>query len=494
MNKLSSATQIVGGKADVKVGDGFTLADYDGSNGWKLTKTDNNLPVPFTNFSEPLLSVIPLPLVGENPSLTVKYYGAPTGKNMYLSALLYDNCGNLINYAKVADTSANENGEATLQFKNALQRGTCGTVAFVYEQVNGDGDPDYFSNTSMTFRVLNMGDVTTKADGGETYLFTKTLKNSIISAKFYTQLPFSLGANATINEETVKNVTEKAGKTSMQIKLTYDGGAENKETARFEVILGDKLKDYDKTKRLAVFVPLAIEDAGESRELSLTKYDVYPAEYTETEDFGIVSFSLPEYAKYFESGKSLIVGIGELNGDAVFAGEADVDRNKLPESITGVTVIQREDVSIPKAEVIFEGASGVEIKKCLTTLEMTVQHDGGAKDEDTADFVIKLEKEITPDENSTLAALLPFKDISGYAAFRAKYDKNTKELTFSVPEYGKYFSMVDVKIVELNDGVKSAEGVKSAGENSSSSSSGCNVGLGALALFALAGLALRKKQ
>ena len=164
-----------------------------------------------------------------------------------------------------------------------------------------------------------------------------------------------------------------------------------------------------------MFVPSAIEDAGESREPSLsrqpilTKYDVYPAEYTETEDFGIVSFSLPEYAKYFESGKSLIVGIGELNGDAVFAGEADVDRNKLPESITGVTVIQREDVSIPKAEVIFEGASGVEIKKCLTTLEMTVQHDGGAKDEDTADFVIKLEKEITPDENSTLAALLPFK-------------------------------------------------------------------------------------
>ena len=162
--------------------------------------------------------------------------------------------------------------------------------------------------------------------------------------------------------------------------VEQSGGAEDKQTAKFKILLGNKIKDYNKNKRLAVLLPdkaeqaadaddsailMSDEDdfdtvittagepdvaistdnkivcngkaAGEARAavadgsgakigladggtLELTKYTAFKAEYEEDGDCGVISFSVPEYGKYFKNGTTGII-VAELNEDAKFDGE-----------------------------------------------------------------------------------------------------------------------------------------------------------------------------
>ena len=143
-------TALTGGKADVSVGDGFVLADYDGSKGWKLTMQDKSIAKPeITSFGDD----------GENISVT--YKNAATGNNTYLSALLYDEKGNLINYAKVADTSKSESGKAEIPCGNLSARNY--KIKFFCERVAGGSQNDYASEltgeysckSDAIFKTLN---------------------------------------------------------------------------------------------------------------------------------------------------------------------------------------------------------------------------------------------------------------------------------------------------------------------------------------------------
>ena len=365
-------TAPTGGKADVKVGDGFTLKDYDGSGGWKLTETDRSIPVPNAT-----LTALAHWTIAIGNIVTVKYSGVKTGENMYLSALLYDNNGNLINYAKVADTSTNGSGEAQLSFKNlSLPSWNC-KVAFVSEQVSGDDKPDRFSAPTAMYNVI-----LTSNDGleGKALLLpdSELPEQLKIKDEITQTLPVPVLSPEQITG--VSGLTEAVSKTRLGMTVEQSGGAEDKQTAKFKILLGNKIKDYNKNKRLAVLLPdkaeqaadaddsailMSDEDdfdtvittagepdvaistdnkivcngkaAGEARAavadgsgakigladggtLELTKYTAFKAEYEEDGDCGVISFSVPEYGKYFKNGTTGII-VAELNEDAKFDGE-----------------------------------------------------------------------------------------------------------------------------------------------------------------------------
>ncbi len=137
-------TAPTGGKADVKAGGGFTLADYDGSKGWKLTVTDKNIAKPeITSFEKVEEKII------------VEYRNAATGENMYLSALLYDQAGKLVNYAKVADTSKSGSGSAEIPTCN-LPAGNY-KIRFCCEKVNSGSQPDCVSELTAEYGMTTIG-------------------------------------------------------------------------------------------------------------------------------------------------------------------------------------------------------------------------------------------------------------------------------------------------------------------------------------------------
>ena len=125
------ASAAEGGKKTVNAGDGFAMADYDGSKGWKLTVKDTNIPTPAVT------------AVNNGKKLSVTYSGVQTGTNMYLSALLYNEAGKLINYTKVAKAETKGEGTVEILLEN-LQFGKY-KVKFCTEQANGDKQTDYAS-------------------------------------------------------------------------------------------------------------------------------------------------------------------------------------------------------------------------------------------------------------------------------------------------------------------------------------------------------------
>lgn len=81
-------------------------------------------------------------------ALNVAYNSASTGANHYVSAILVDADGNLVRYGKLADTSVNSSGLATLTFGNGglgggnIADGTYSLHIFS-EEVNGDKYLDF---------------------------------------------------------------------------------------------------------------------------------------------------------------------------------------------------------------------------------------------------------------------------------------------------------------------------------------------------------------
>ncbi|MBQ0055972.1 MAG: hypothetical protein KBS54_07540, partial [Synergistaceae bacterium] len=159
---LSAAT---GGKGNVNVGNGFTLADNT-TNEWKLTLLDAYSIANTGGIKKPTIAAGDVTFTKINPSdeaqtalasgktafdwdggdagMTINYSGATTGTNMYVSALLYDSTGtDMLNYAKIAetDTAVKATGTATTTLAN-LAEGTYKTT-FFSEQANGDCQTDY---------------------------------------------------------------------------------------------------------------------------------------------------------------------------------------------------------------------------------------------------------------------------------------------------------------------------------------------------------------
>ncbi len=142
------------GKENVNVGKGFVLADYDGKDGWKVTVQDKSI-------AKPEITSLITSFDNAGEKLVVEYSNAATGNNTYLSALLYNKKGKVINYAKAADTSKSGSGKAEIPCGN-LPAGNY-KIKFFCEHVNSGSQIDYASEltgeysfqSEKIFKTLN---------------------------------------------------------------------------------------------------------------------------------------------------------------------------------------------------------------------------------------------------------------------------------------------------------------------------------------------------
>ena len=180
-------------KSHVGVGTGFSLpTDYDGSMGWKMTLQNDNIAMPdgikvtqsYTGNRtpddlvvderlpfDPIISDVPgsLPKANRNvldltdgltatytDDIKITYNNAPTdGTANYVSAILTDLDGNLLNYAKIS----NQNSEKNLPFDMSNLADGSYKMRIFAEQTNGDYMTDYASPLSEEF-VIGKGRVT----------------------------------------------------------------------------------------------------------------------------------------------------------------------------------------------------------------------------------------------------------------------------------------------------------------------------------------------
>lgn len=206
----------VGGKSATGMDSGLTaVGAYDGSE-WKLTLLDKD-----RNFAVTEKTVSGKP----SDTITLKYTGATTGTNEYISVLLTDQQDNVLYYGRVvqATIEAAAEGEISLIIPDTLAEGTY-TLNVFSEQYNGDYKTDYasaFAKVTLTVDetapTLGNGSATRDSETDATVKFTSseagtcyyiaqdteiTLTNEQIAAQGTQQT-----CNAGENEAKLDNIT-----------------------------------------------------------------------------------------------------------------------------------------------------------------------------------------------------------------------------------------------------------------------------------------------
>lgn len=115
------------------------VVSYTG-NDWKLTIKDDTRPV----FEA---SVSGSKTILKDGAVKLKYKGASTGENEYISAIIEDTEGNILYYGNIAGNAADgaDSGKAALNVPAELMPGTYKILVFS-EQCNGDFKTDLASN------------------------------------------------------------------------------------------------------------------------------------------------------------------------------------------------------------------------------------------------------------------------------------------------------------------------------------------------------------
>ena len=129
----------VGGKSASGMESGLTAVPEYTGNEWKLTLLDSSRNF-VANASEGA-EVMKKPGYSDW-TVNIRYSGATTGDNEYISAMLVDSNGEVLYYGCIAQNSAN--GEATVTIPNGLPAGAY-TLKVFSEQRNGDLKTDYAS-------------------------------------------------------------------------------------------------------------------------------------------------------------------------------------------------------------------------------------------------------------------------------------------------------------------------------------------------------------
>lgn len=163
-----------------------------------------------------------------------------------------------------------------------------------------------------------------------------------------------------------------------------------------------------------------------------------------------------------------VTGDVTVSDGAAEASAAVISEEKNDEAQSGV-------ISALETETV-EGIAPHENVALLGAFSMSVAHGGGS-----ASFTIKLAEEMYFE--GTPYVIIQNKNGELYRAFRAEY--SGKALTFTVDALDDYFSEAIITIADVKDSAKPAPHGGSGG--------GCSAGWGALALFAVVPLALKKK-
>lgn len=135
-----------GGKADTAVDENLTAVGT-GTGEWKLTLLDNSRKS-FTASAGTGTALMQKPGYSDW-TVSIDYFGAPTGANEYVSAMLADESGTPLYYGRIVSSSAS--GTARVTIPAGLAPGSY-TLKVFSEQYNGDKQTDYAS----TFENINL--------------------------------------------------------------------------------------------------------------------------------------------------------------------------------------------------------------------------------------------------------------------------------------------------------------------------------------------------
>ena len=140
-SKVLFTSPAEGGKLSGAPGaDAMKEVGFYTGNDWKLTIQDDTRPV----FEA---SVSGSKTILKDGAVKLKYKGASTGENEYISAIIEDTEGNILYYGNIAGNAADgaDSGKAALNVPAELMPGTYKILVFS-EQCNGDFKTDLASN------------------------------------------------------------------------------------------------------------------------------------------------------------------------------------------------------------------------------------------------------------------------------------------------------------------------------------------------------------
>ena len=140
-SKVLFTSPAEGGKiSGVPGADAMKEVGFYTGNDWKLTIQDDTRPV----FEA---SVSGSKTILKDGAVKLKYKGASTGENEYISAIIEDTEGNILYYGNIAGNAADgaDSGKAALNVPAELMPGTYKILVFS-EQCNGDFKTDLASN------------------------------------------------------------------------------------------------------------------------------------------------------------------------------------------------------------------------------------------------------------------------------------------------------------------------------------------------------------
>ena len=159
LDSVLFASAAVGGKPDGGLQP--VSPNYTG-NEWKLTLYDSKR----NNFSRTTWEVSASTKGG---TVEISYTDAKTGANEYISALIFDDVGNVIYYGRSNASLTEKDGTAQLTIPAGFAEGTY-TLEVFNEQYNGDRKTDLASGfADVTLTVENQPEQFTLASGGRYY-------------------------------------------------------------------------------------------------------------------------------------------------------------------------------------------------------------------------------------------------------------------------------------------------------------------------------------
>ncbi len=167
LDSVLFASAAVGGKPDGGLQP--VSPNYTG-NEWKLTLYDSKR----NDFSRTTWEVSASTKGG---TVEISYTDAKTGANEYISALIFDDVGNVIYYGRSNASLTEKDGTAQLTIPAGFAEGTY-TLKVFSEQYNGDYNTDYASNfTDIALTVENQPDEQFSLTPGGRYYFDLSAMN-----------------------------------------------------------------------------------------------------------------------------------------------------------------------------------------------------------------------------------------------------------------------------------------------------------------------------
>ena len=203
LDSVLFASAAVGGKPD----GGLTpISEYSG-NEWKLTLYDSKR----NNFSRTTWEVSASTKGG---TVEISYTDAKTGANEYISALIFDDVGNVIYYGRSNASLTEKDGTAQLTIPAGFAEGTY-TLKVFNEQYNGDRKTDLasgFADVTLTVEK-RVDEQFTLAPGGRYYFDLSAMNipgtvNSNLPDSTLHYVPFTYAG--TVDAYSMENETDTA--------------------------------------------------------------------------------------------------------------------------------------------------------------------------------------------------------------------------------------------------------------------------------------------